>query len=74
MLNVVNVRTMAWVSKRVGNYSLVMAYQNIAPTPKAIKACTGWIIEYNNIQNNNLIPSIRDVTPPMKANITNTVI
>jgi len=55
MLNVVNVRTMAWVSKRVGNYSLVMAYQNIAPTPKAIKACTGWIIEYNNIQNNNLI-------------------
>jgi hypothetical protein len=74
MLNVVNVRTVPWVSKRVGNYSLVMAYQNIAPNANPIKACTGWIIEYNNIQKNNLIPSIMDVTPPMKASITNTVI
>ena len=74
MLNVVNVRTMAWVFKRVGNYSLVMAYQNITPNANPIKACTGWIIEYNNIQNINLIAYIRDVTAPMKASITNHVI
>ena len=74
MLNVVNVRTVPWVSKRVGNYSLVMAYQNIAPNANPIKACTGWIIEYNNTQNINLIAYIRDVTAPMKASITNHVI